>query len=218
MINKLTIHSGANNTKANSIEYLLCAINFKHSYIEVDVRVSLDNICFLAHDNLINNIELDSLNFNDAKIYDEQLITLDQAISFAKKYNTKLNIDIKDDKYIEKIISCIEENDFVNNCVISGTHLEGAKLINKINKNIRIIINFEEEYYDNIEYYVNEYKKIILFGININYLLLDSPLFFKLRELNFPIFTWTVDNLKDFEICKRNEVFNITTNYPNLFY
>ncbi len=217
MIQHLTIHSGANNTKANSYNYLLSAIKTIHSYIEVDVRVSLDNICFLSHDNNIDNIELDSLIFNEAKKYDNQLISLDYTIDFAKRHNTKLNLDIKSDKYIDNIVSCIEKNNFVNDCVVSGTHIEGAKRIKKINDNINIIVNFEKEYYQNIDYYISEYYKLKPFGLNINYLLLDNPLFYKLKETNFPIYTWTVDSLEDYNICERNNVYNITTNNPSIF-
>jgi len=217
LINKLTIHSGANYTKANSFNYLENAIKYKHTYIEVDVRVSLDGICFLSHDNEINKIKLDTLEFKDIQALDKDFISLKSAIIFAKQNNTMLNLDIKDDKYIFDVISCIKNNNFESSCVVTGTHIDGAKKIKKLNNNIKIIINFEEEYYQNIDFIIDEYFKINPFGININYLLLDNPLFKKLKDTNFEIYSWTVDSQKDFNICKKNSVFNITTNFPDLF-
>lgn len=217
MVNKLTIHSGANFTKPNSYNYLENSIMYKHTYIEVDIRVSLDGICFLSHDNEINNIILDTLNFKDIQTLDNDIISLKSAIIFAKKNNTMLNLDIKDDKYIIEVISCISSNNFESSCVISGVHIDGAKTIKKINNNIKILINFENESYNNIDFIIDEYFKINPFGININFLLLENPLFKKLKDTNFEIYTWTVDSLKDYKLCEKNSVFNITTNYPALF-
>lgn len=217
MIKKLTIHSGANNTKPNSYNFLNSAINYKHTYIEVDSRVSNDGICFLSHDKLIKNIQLDLINFSDVKKLDNDFITLDQAIIFAKNNKTKLNIDIKDEKYIYDIILCITNHNFESDCVISGVHIDGAKLIKELNDKINIIINFEKEHYLNIDYIIHSYNEINPYGININYLLLNNNLFYKLKNTNFEIYAWTVDSFDAYKICKNNSIYNITTNFPSLF-
>lgn len=218
MIENLTIHSGANDTKPNSKEYLIDALSCRYSFIEVDVRVSSDHICFLSHDGILNDVVLDTLKFEELKALDDDFLTLDDAIILMKKHQAKLNIDIKDDKYIDDIVECIERNHFEDFCVFSGTHLEGAKKIKKMNSKLNLIVNFEEQYYDDIEHYRDEYIKFSPYGININYLWMENPKFQMLEDTEIPIFTWTVDDLKSYAICKKNDVHNITTNHPSLFY
>lgn len=217
MINNLTIHSGANNTKANTKEYLDKALSFNHTYIEVDVRASKDHICFLSHDNEYNNIPLDTLSYGDAKKIKKDLITLDETIKIVRNKHSKLNIDIKKDDYIDDVVSCIEKNHFEDSCVISGTHLDGAKKIKKRNTKLKIIINFEESYFKDVNYYKKEYENCSPYGININYLLIDNPKFKVIKDTKIPIYAWTVDNEEGYLKCKRENITNITTNNPKMF-
>lgn len=217
MINNLTIHSGANNTKPNTKEYLDIALTFTHTYIEVDVRASKDHICFLSHDNKYKDVSLDSLPYIEAKKINKDLITLDETIGIIKNKNSKLNIDIKKDDYIDDVVNCIEKNHFEESCVITGTHLDGAKLIKNRNTKLKVIINFEEKYFQNVDYYKKEYLKCAPYGININYSLIDNPKFKVLKETKIPIYAWTVDNEESYSKCKRENIFNITTNNPKMF-
>lgn len=213
----LTIHSGANDNKENSVEYLNSCIDSNAKYIEVDVRVTKDNVLVLYHDNKINNQFIEQTLFEDLLKFNPNILKIDYIFNFAKTNNFSINFDLKTINAATLLTKKIEENQFLDKCVISGCHENEANLLLSCNKNLKVIYNLEREDLLKIDSVINKISKLNIFGINLNFKLLNDNLYLKLIKTNLPLFVWTLDNERDFILSKKYNIFSITTNYPYLF-
>jgi len=213
----LTIHSGANDNKENSVEYLNSCIDSNAKYIEVDVRITKDAVLVLYHDYKIDNQLIEQTSFKDLINLNPNLLKIDYIFNFAKTNNFSINFDLKTINAAKLLAKKINENQFIDKCVISGCHDNEVKMLLSCNRNLKVIYNLEREDLLKIDSVINKISKLNIFGINLNFKLLNDSLYFKLIKTNIPLFVWTVDNEKDFIICKKYNLFSITTNYPYLF-
>lgn len=191
----LTMHSGANNTEENSKEYLNSCINSRAQYLEVDVRKTKDDILVLYHDSEIESKPIIDNTYEELLSIKPSLVKIDYVYEFARKSNFKINFDLKTIDAALKLAQSIEENNFKDECLISGCHIEEAEVLLKVNKSLNILYNLEREDLPDVD-----------------------SLFEKIERYKLPAFVWTVDSEESFEICKKYNIASITTNYPSLFY
>lgn len=154
----VTAHRGdAVNAPDNTMSSLLGAIGSKADYSELDVQETKDGVVVLTHDtNLKNNTGVDKniweLTFDEVEKLDvgsrfspkfagEKIPTLDSIIKAANK-KIKLNIEIKlnghDQKLEERVVKIIEDNNFVDQCVVTSLDYNALQKVKKLNPKIKV--------------------------------------------------------------------------------
>lgn len=154
----VTAHRGdAVNAPDNTMSSLLGAIASKADYSELDVQETKDGVVVLTHDaNLKNNTGVDKniweLTFDEVQKLDvgshfspkfagEKIPTLDSIIKAANK-KIKLNIEIKlnghDQKLEERVVKLIEDNNFVDQCVVTSLDYNALQKVKKLNPKIKV--------------------------------------------------------------------------------
>lgn len=211
----LTLHSGANNTKANSKEYLLNSLKYNADFVEVDVRETKDGILILHHDNFIGDLIIEENCFSKLFDLDSDLLKVNDVIIFAKENNLKLNFDLKNSSALLSLSKIISANDLEDSCVISGCKEKEYQQLIKLNPNLNIIYNIDD--FENIQKQLLSLMDKNIYGINLNYLLCNNPLFYNIENLGKRIFVWTVDDEDSFKALKAKKISGITTNYPDMF-
>lgn len=153
----VTAHrGGASVAPENTLEALQQAIDYTADYAEIDVQETADGIVVLLHDfNLkrttgfnayVYNLTYDKVRQLDAGSYFSSkyagavVPTLVEAMQLCKgKIN--LNIEIKSDKHYsddlpEKVVTLIQEYNFVEQCVVTSTNYSYLKRVKEMNPNI----------------------------------------------------------------------------------
>lgn len=140
----------------NTLVALEYAIRDLSDYAEIDVQETKDGEIIVFHDASLKRItginkNIWTLNYNEIKdldvgswfskeFVDVRIPTLDEAIKFSKG-RIKLNIEIKptghDKNLEESVVRLIEENDFVDECVVTSFNYKSLTKIKKLNENIK---------------------------------------------------------------------------------
>lgn len=201
--------------------------------LEIDVRLTKDNVLVLSHNNkilklgkkkfnvsntnydIIKNIKL--IDKYDLPLNEEtlniKLVAIPTLLEALKKINKIVIIDIKYNKNITKLnkelLSIIDEFD---NVILQSTSLEGLNDIHKRNEFLKCQLIIDSHFdYINIPNYI--------YGICVRYNLIDID---KIKELNNKkIFVWTINDIKTYkEVLSKlklisNRVYFIT-DYPEL--
>ncbi|MBY6950982.1 glycerophosphoryl diester phosphodiesterase membrane domain-containing protein [Clostridium botulinum] len=154
----VTAHRGdAVNAPDNTMSSLLGAIANKADYCELDVQETKDGVVVLTHDtNLKNstgvNKNIWELAFDEVEKLDvgshfspkfagEKIPTLGSIMKAANK-KIKLNIEIKlnghDQKLEERVVKLIEDNNFVDQCVVTSLDYNALQKVKKLNPKIKV--------------------------------------------------------------------------------
>ncbi|BAQ13192.1 glycerophosphodiester phosphodiesterase [Clostridium botulinum B2 128] len=154
----VTAHRGdAVNAPDNTMSSLLGAIANKADYSELDVQETKDGVVVLTHDtNLKNstgvNKNIWELAFDEVEKLDvgshfspkfagEKIPTLGSIMKAANK-KIKLNIEIKlnghDQKLEERVVKLIEDNNFVDQCVVTSLDYNALQKVKKLNPKIKV--------------------------------------------------------------------------------
>lgn len=105
-------HKGSNDlVPGNTVEAIERALEFKVDMIEIDIRVTKDNVPILAHDESIKTnegrLDISKSNYKVLKREYEKITTLDEALKASK--DTRVLLDIKPREKIEPIIKAIDK-------------------------------------------------------------------------------------------------------------
>ncbi|WP_282804173.1 glycerophosphodiester phosphodiesterase [Clostridium tetani] len=154
---EVTAHRG--NTKEapeNTISSIKQAIEVKSDYVEIDVRQTKDGEIIVFHDSNLKrmakvNKNVWEMNYEDIKNIDigmhfhkkfkgEKIPLLQEVIDVSKD-KIKLNIEIKADIYsknlVKKVVKIIEDNDIINNCVVTSLEYSDIKKVKELNPKIK---------------------------------------------------------------------------------
>jgi glycerophosphoryl diester phosphodiesterase len=153
----ITSHRG-NSIKApeNTLAALDYAMQDLSDYAEIDVQETKDGTIILFHDNNLKRItginkNIWKVKYNDIKdidigswfneeFSDQRIPTLDEVLKFCKG-KLRLNIELKPsghEKHLEEsVVRILEENDFIDECVITSFNYNSIKKVKQMNKNIQ---------------------------------------------------------------------------------
>ncbi|MGN0298530.1 MAG: glycerophosphodiester phosphodiesterase family protein [Lachnospiraceae bacterium] len=154
----VTAHRGGASTgPENTLEALQQAINYTADYAEIDVQETQDGVVVLLHD-----LNLKRTTGYNAYVYDmtyDKVRQLDAGSYFSEEYagafvptllealqlckgKINLNIEIKSNSHYsddlpEKVVTLIEENEFIEQCVVTSMNYSYLKRIKELNPSIR---------------------------------------------------------------------------------
>lgn len=196
---KITAHSGCEDTKPNSWEYLFKAHELSCDFIEIDIRKRLGRL-WLSHNEISTT---------------KGLIRLTDAIMYMKEHNLFLNCDLKEPIF-EEVYQLLLKMQYTDHVVFSGSVLEKdihahGDAVNQILFNVENIYSNKEIDENASEWIIDEYKRLGIHWINIDYHQLNSEFVKRLTEENIKVSTWTVDQEADMEYMMQLGVSNITT-------
>ena len=153
----VTAHRGdSEHAPDNTMSSLLGAIANKADYSELDVQETKDGVVVLTHDsNLKQNTGVNKniweLTYSDVEKLDvgshfspkfagEKIPTLESIIKAANK-KIKLNIEIKSNghekRLPERVVKLIDDNHFVNQCVVSSFDYNALKKVKNLDPKIK---------------------------------------------------------------------------------
>lgn len=224
---KIIGHRGSSKrAPENTVSSILCAAEDKADYAELDVQETKDGVVVLMHDKNLKRVAKVDKNLSEAAYEDiekldvgsvysekfkgEKIPTLDQVIKAAKG-KIKLDIEIKnyknDTDLARKVVQLIEDNDFVDNCLVCSFDYRTLIKVKKLNPKIRTgyitTLNKEDKLdLEYVDYYSIYYPKV------------NKSIVEKLHKNNKKVHVWTVDNVDDWRRLIQMGVDDIITNCP----
>lgn len=228
---EITAHRGASiDYPENTMAAFKGAVKDKADWIEIDVRPTIDGKYVIHHDETVYRITgrhgvvsdmtynelctLDCGSFFDSKYSKERMPLLEDVIKFAKKNNTKLVIELKNNheeiNYYEKdIVKLIHKYNFVDSCIVESPYYKQLRNIKRIDPNIQTL--FLADYMVEDFLYLDD---VDVYAVSQTYL--NSYWINRIHEQGKKVFVWTLDSedaMKQFIYLK---VDNITTDDINL--
>ena len=197
-----TAHTGCMGTKMNSIESIEAGYENGASIVEFDLNYDKNGEPVLSH---------------DAPKGGE--VTLDEAFRKVATYeNLRVNVDVKDDKYLEKVKPLAEKYGIENRIFFTGIHdgfVEKAKTTGVdyyLNVKVDAKRKQTEEYLQSL---VKKVKDAGAIGINFQYRKATKKLVKAFHENGLLVSIWTVDSKMAMHRIIAFAPDNITTRKPD---
>jgi glycerophosphoryl diester phosphodiesterase len=212
-------HRGAKGYIAeNTIASFQKALDLKLDGIELDVHVSSDGEIMVIHDETINRTTTETgfvKDFTSVNLQHLGIPTLNQVLNLVNNHFL-VNIELKSNNYVAKVILLIEkyisENNWnKTNFIISSFHWEYLLEVKALNKNIKIGVLTE----NNIDEALSFAKQIDAFSVNPYFKLLTPENVRKIQKSGFEVHTWTVNSIEDITFVKSLQVNAIISDFPD---
>lgn len=203
--------------------------------IETDLQLTKDGEIVVFHDWSVERTTDGTGEIKDLTL--EELLTLDAGSWFSKKFENEkilslesllnilpndllLNLEIKsrawDNRGIEeKVVKILEENNRLENTVISSFNHKCIERVGNLNPKIKLGFLYEA-YFVNLEELL-ETSKLDMYSIHPNYNYVDKDLIEKAHKNDLKVYSWTVNDIKSAQRLKDLGIDGIITNFPQLF-
>lgn len=202
----ITAHSGCLKTPMDSLDSILKAIVIGADFAEVDVNCDLENIAVLKHDAVTEN--------------DLNLVKLEDVFNISKKTGIKINLDMKNKNALDFIKNKAIELDIVDHLILSGVDENDTAKLKEQNYPIKYLMNVEiDDILEDdieIEKYINFALNTNAYGLNIDFRFCTEKLIQKANQNNLAVSVWTVNTKENIDKFKNLNVWNITTNIPDV--
>lgn len=227
---KIIAHRGSSKrAPENTVSSILLAAEDKADYAELDVQETRDGVVVLMHDKNLKRVarldrnvseidyksieQLNVQSIDSEKFKGEKIPTLDQVMKVSKG-KIKLDIEIKnykdDTELVKKVVQSIENNNFVDECLVCSFNYNALVRVKKLNPKIRTgyITVLDKE--DKLDLECADYYSIYYPKVNKN-------IVEKLHDNNKKVHVWTVNNVNDCKKLIEMGVDDIITDYPDEF-
>ena len=226
---QLTAHRGASTSAPeNTMPAMEAAVDQMADFAELDVQETRDGVLVLFHDSTLERIDgtrrtIRSLSWDELQQvdaggwYSEQysgtrIPKLEDVIEYVRG-RMMLNIEIKyagtSSDLPEKVVDCIRENDFVEQCVVTSTSLSYLKRVKAVDPDIYtgyILSAAYGSYYED-----DAIDFISLISSSANRKLVE-----RVHACGKEVHVWTVNKKSELERMKMIGVDNIITDRPIL--
>jgi glycerophosphoryl diester phosphodiesterase len=212
-------HRGAKGYVAeNTLASFQKAIDLKVDGIEFDVHLSSDGEIMVIHDETINRTTNGNgfvKDFTSVDLKNFGIPTLTEVLDLLN-HNFFVNIELKSNDSVEKVITLIEKqvsekNWNYNNFMISSFNWENLENVSQRNNQIKIGVLTE----DSIERALIFAKEIKAFSINPYFKLLNAENVKLMHKEGFQIHTWTVNLPEDITFVKSLQVDGVISDFPD---
>lgn len=203
----ITAHTGAYDTRMNSLESVKAALENDAQIIELDIRQRPDHTVVMSHDIVVTN--------NDG-------VELEKAFELLKDTEIMINLDIKETRVLNSLYQLLIDYNLVERSFLTG--------IETINVNA-----VKESDCANMDYYLNympsrtkiffdEYRVKLIdlleetgaIGINCNYKYASMQLSSLLHKKGYKLSVWTIDTERTAKKMLAIKPDNITTKKPDM--
>lgn len=216
-------HRGASGYEPeNTIIAFQEAINMGADAIELDIHFSKDEEIIVIHDESIDRTTNGSGFINEMKLVEiksfwinekHKIPTLNEVLELANE-NLLINIELKSNKNIEKVIILIKKYFSVKNLgyqnfIISSFDWNILTAVKKIDKNIPIGVLTATDLSLAIEFA----KKMSAKSIHPEFELLNHKNIVEMQKNNFQVYAWTVNKTADIQKIKALGVNGIISDF-----
>ena len=153
----VTAHrGGANMAPENTMSAMEYAAETMVDYAEIDVQETKDDVLVLLHDTSLKRTtgyqaDIWDMTYQEVAQLDagvrfanrfvgERIPTLDEVIEYSRG-RMGLNIEVKDNGHnrniVSKVVQCLEEHDFVDQCVLTSMNYSFLQQAKELNPDIR---------------------------------------------------------------------------------
>ena len=197
-----TAHTGCMGTKANSLQSIEAGYENGASIVEFDLNYDKNGEPVLSH---------------DAPKGGE--VTLDEAFKKVASYDKiRVNVDVKDDKYLEKVKPLAEKYGIENRIFFTGIHdgfVAKAKTTG-VDYYLNVKVDAKRKQTDEyLQSLVKKVKDAGAIGINFQYRKATKRLVNAFRENGLLVSIWTVDSKMAMRRIMAFDPDNITTRKPD---
>lgn len=203
----ITAHGGALKTGRNTRKYFELMANLDMEAVEVDIR-SKNGTLYLGHTHV--------------PFLKRNRLTLRYAFEFCKKYNKRINCDVKERGMVKDVQSLAESMGIEHLVYFTGS-VTPEEVKDLGNCDLYVNNSFYNSKYSltienlpKIKEYLDSFNSDQVKGINVNYLLTSKELWLKAMELGLGVSIYTVDNVKVLEEVVNMGFDNVTTNKVNV--
>lgn len=221
-------HRGASGDyHENTIEAFIEAINVGADAIELDVRKTKDNKIIISHDDNIDGIKLDSLDYNEILEVSSSkgfiVPTLEEVLKLCQG-KILLDIELKEEGYEEEVISLIKKYLEYNEFFIRSFIDRQVRIVKKIDSKIKtgLLLGVGNPKYGFLTrlselfpiFRIIRTKPIF---ISPHYRLMKFGYTKRMHLLKKPVIVWTVndENLIN-KFLFKHKVDGLITDYPKL--
>ena len=223
----VTAHRGSSkDAPENTMAALETAVEQMADSVEVDVQETRDGVLVLAHDSSLRRTtgrngrladldyaelaQLDAGSWFSKEYAGEPVPTLQEAVEFCKG-RIFMNIELKSlgdgSDLPERVAALVEENDMLEQCVITSTSLKYLRRVKEANPEIRTGYIVSAAYGD---YYKEEYVDFIsMLSTSLSARLVDA-----VHGEGKAVHAWTVNSKPELRRMRQLGVDNVITDYP----
>ena len=201
----VTAHTGAFDTKDNTLESIETAINKGVKIVEIDIRQRPNGTLVMGHDIIITN--------SDG-------VELSAAFDLIKKSDVRVNLDVKEIRCLNALHDMIVEYGFIDRVFLTGIEEGQANDVVEHCPDIAFYINcvpsrikiFSEDYQLEI---IEKLDATGAIGINCSYANASRTLSNLLHDNGYQLSVWTVDTTRQMKRALIIKPDNITTKEPD---
>lgn len=225
----VTAHrGGARMAPENTMSAMKYAVEALADVAEIDVQETKDGEIVLLHDTNLKrttgfnaniwDLTYDQVSQLDAgakfnkKFRGEQVPTLEQVLKYCKG-KIKLNIEVKYNGHnkgiVKKVVKIIEDNDFVNDCVVTSMNYKFLKQVKQENPDIKTGYTLRMTYGD-----LSELTYADFFSVKHTYI--SGQFVEEVHKLGKEVYAWTLNYQGDMQRMVNLNVDNIITDEPEL--
>ncbi len=222
----VTAHSGCENTKPNSLEFILAAIDCGADAAEIDVRITKDRIPVLSHDNYYKTSYFTGVKSIAETGYADLkgIVSLSDALGKTAGKNIQLNLDIKDFSCIAEVMGILAKTGSERRCVFSGYTAQQAASLKTLYPDAGFMVNISEEFIPEnvialyksdkksyIDYLTDIYRRSGGICLNMGFDFCDAEIVDILRKRYVPVSLWTIDDIGLMKAYAKSGVYSVTT-------
>ena len=219
---KICGHRGAKNEQPeNTLKGIQYAIDCGVDAIEIDVHLTKDREIVVIHDPTLDRTtdgtgkveehtlaEIRNLNAGNG----EKVPTLDEIIKLVKDSGIEIQIEIKAEAVIEKVVETIQKNDLYSSAAVICFNHRVLQLVKKFDSKIITICLMVAIPVDPIAIA----KSCGAQGFSLNLTTIDKQLIDECHAAGLFVGVWTVNESEQFEYFKSIGVDYLATDNPSL--
>ncbi|QDH20388.1 glycerophosphodiester phosphodiesterase [Saccharibacillus brassicae] len=222
----ITAHTGCMGYLAHSLESLCAALKLGVDVYEDDIRVTVDGVPVLAHDDEVKlsrgrrgslkELTLEELEADSAA----PILLLADVLSWIRTTGKRMNLDIKTADALEPVSVLVKQMKMDDRVFLSGCEYDWAVRANRIGPYLRKLLNVNVDsfrslsYEDAVSQACEEARTAGCFGLNVPYQAVRPQLLAAARQQSLDVFAWTVAEADDMRRLAQWGVHSITTLDP----
>lgn len=236
---KITAHTGSMGHPDHSLESLCAALKLGVDLYEDDIRVTLDGVPVLAHDDevLLTNGQKASLSRLTLEEWKENsaapVLELADVLNWIRTSGRMMNLDIKCDEALLPAAKLVGQMGMEDRVILSGCEYERAQLAERLGIGLRKLLNVEvgrlkrlhaeqAEHAEHAEHAIHEMTRLLCleaksagcFGLNLPYPVVGPELLDMAGREGLAVYVWTVNESEEMRKLARLGVDGITTRDP----
>ena len=222
---EITAHRGGSRYyPENTMAAFKCAADQGADWIELDIHQSKDGVLFAMHDDTLYRTckvrgycwnytweelsAMDAGSFFKSHLANEPIPSLSDVLDFALEKDVRLNIELKPSPHEngmeERLVSLLEEKDFIDHCVVTSQKYRTISRIKELNPDISTVYVMGYAYGN-----VNALSAADNFSINKSSI--SGKLVSDVHNAGKQIYVWTVNSRTFIEDMMDRNVDNIIT-------